>query len=47
MRVVVDADVMVAAIRSDAGASRRLLVAGLLRQGTLLVSVPLLSNISR
>jgi len=42
MRVVVDTDVMVAAIRSDAGASRRLLVAGLRRQCTLLVSVPLL-----
>jgi predicted nucleic acid-binding protein len=33
---------MVAAIRSDAGASRRLLVAGLQRRLTLLVSVPLL-----
>lgn len=33
---------MVAAIRSDAGASRRLLVAALERRFTLLVSVPLL-----
>jgi putative PIN family toxin of toxin-antitoxin system len=33
---------MVAAIRSDAGASRRLLVAALNRRLTLLVSVPLL-----
>ena len=33
---------MVAAIRSDAGASRRLLVAGLERRLTLLISVPLL-----
>ncbi len=33
---------MVAAIRSDAGASRRLLVAALRRRFTLLVSVPLL-----
>jgi putative PIN family toxin of toxin-antitoxin system len=41
MRVVLDTDVMVAAIRSDAGASRRLLVAGLQRGITLLVSVPL------
>lgn len=41
MRLVVDTDVMVAAIRSNAGASRRLLVAGLLRRCILLVSVPL------
>jgi predicted nucleic acid-binding protein len=33
---------MVAAIRSDVGASRRLLVAGLLRRFTTLVSTPLL-----
>jgi predicted nucleic acid-binding protein len=33
---------MVAAIRSDAGASRRLLVAGLERRLTLLASVPLM-----
>ena len=41
MRVVLDTDVMVAAIRSDVGASRRLLVAALQRSCTLLVSVPL------
>ena len=35
---------MVAAIRSDTGASRRLLVAGLQRQLTLLVSVSLLTE---
>jgi predicted nucleic acid-binding protein len=34
-------DVMVAAIRSDTGASRHLLVAGLRRRLTMLVSVPL------
>lgn len=42
MRLVLDTAVMVAAIRSDAGASRRLLVAALRRRFTLLVSVPLL-----
>lgn len=42
MQVVLDTDVMVAALRSDAGASRRLLVAVLDRRLTLLVSVPLL-----
>jgi predicted nucleic acid-binding protein len=42
MRLVLDTTAMVAAIRSDAGASRRLLVAALERQFTLLVSVPLL-----
>jgi predicted nucleic acid-binding protein len=36
-----DTNVMVAAIRSDAGASRRLLRAGLERQYALLLSVPL------
>lgn len=41
MRWVLDTDVMVAAIRSDAGASRRLLVAALQRRVELLVSVPL------
>jgi len=41
MRLVLDTDVMVAAIRSDRGASRRLLVAGLRRVCTLLISVPL------
>jgi putative PIN family toxin of toxin-antitoxin system len=42
MRLVVDTAVMVAAIRSDTGASRYLLVAGLERQFTMLASVPLL-----
>jgi putative PIN family toxin of toxin-antitoxin system len=42
MRLVVDTAVMVAAIRSDAGASRRLLVAGLEARFTMLASVPLL-----
>ncbi|MBL6617364.1 MAG: putative toxin-antitoxin system toxin component, PIN family [Reyranella sp.] len=44
MRLVFDTDVMVAAIRSDAGASRRVLQAFLERQRglTLLASVPLL-----
>ena len=42
MRIVVDTVVMVAAIRSDAGASRRVLVAGLERHFTMLVSVPLM-----
>ncbi len=37
-----DTAVMVAAIRSDAGASRRLLVAGLEARFTMLISVPLL-----
>ena len=41
MRWVLDTDVMVAAIRSDVGASRRLLVAALQRRVGLLVSVPL------
>jgi putative PIN family toxin of toxin-antitoxin system len=41
MRLVLDTDTMVAAIRSEAGASRRLLLAGLERRLTLLVSVPL------
>ncbi len=41
MRAVLDTDVMVAAIRSDAGASRRLLVGGLRRWYTLVISVPL------
>jgi hypothetical protein len=36
MRLVVDAAVMVAAIRSDTGASRHLLVAGLERRFTML-----------
>src|SRR5215831_8932063 len=43
MRLVLDTAAMVAAIRSDRGASRRLLQAALPGQGiTLLVSVPLL-----
>lgn len=42
MRVVLDTSVMVAAIRSDAGASRRLLVAALERRFTRLASVPLM-----
>lgn len=43
MRFVFDTATMVAAIRSDAGASRRLLEAALERKGiTLLVSVPLM-----
>ncbi len=42
MRLVVDTSVMVAAIRSDIGASRHLLVAGLERRFTMLASVPLL-----
>jgi putative PIN family toxin of toxin-antitoxin system len=41
MRWVLDTDVMVAAIRSDVGASRRLLIASLQRRVGLLVSVPL------
>ncbi len=42
MRVVLDTATLVAAIRSDAGASRRLLVAALERRFILLASVPLL-----
>lgn len=42
MRLVVDTAVMVAAIRSDRGASRYLLVAALERRFTMLASVPLL-----
>jgi putative PIN family toxin of toxin-antitoxin system len=44
MRLVLDTDAMVAAIRSDAGASRRVLRTALERRPglTLLVSVPLL-----
>jgi putative PIN family toxin of toxin-antitoxin system len=44
MRLVVDTAVMIAAIRSDAGASRQLLVAGLERRYAMLVSVPLLTE---
>jgi putative PIN family toxin of toxin-antitoxin system len=42
MRLVLDTTVMVAAIRSDAGASRRLLLGALERRLTLLASVPLM-----
>lgn len=42
MRLVLDTATMVAAIRSNAGASNRLLVAGLERRLTMLVSTPLL-----
>jgi putative PIN family toxin of toxin-antitoxin system len=42
MRLVVDTAVMVTAIRSDTGASRYLLVAGLEARFTMLASVPLL-----
>jgi putative PIN family toxin of toxin-antitoxin system len=42
MRLVLDTAVMIAAIRSDAGASRRLLVGALTRRFALLASVPLL-----
>lgn len=41
-RTVLDTDVLVAAVRSDAGASRRLLTGALDQQYPLLVSVPLL-----
>ena len=42
MRVVVDTDVLVAALRSDQGASRQLLLASLDRRLVMLVSVPLM-----
>jgi predicted nucleic acid-binding protein len=42
MRLVLDTATMVAAIRSNAGASNRLLAAGLERRLTMLVSTPLL-----
>jgi len=42
MRLILDTAAMVAAIRSDSGASRRLLVAGLQGRLTLLASVPLM-----
>lgn len=42
MRFVLDTAAMVAAIRSNAGASNRLLAAGLERRLTMLVSTPLL-----
>ena len=42
LRLVLDTDVVVAAFRSDKGASRRLLLAGLDRKVTMLASVPLM-----
>jgi putative PIN family toxin of toxin-antitoxin system len=42
VRLILDTAVMVAAIRSDTGASRRLLLAALERRLTLLASVPLM-----
>ena len=42
LRLVLDTDVLVAAIRSDRGASRRLLVGALDRKYELLASVPLI-----
>jgi|ERR1051326_3809921 putative PIN family toxin of toxin-antitoxin system len=42
MRVLLDTDVIVAAMRSDQGASRQLLLAALERRITTLVSVPLM-----
>lgn len=42
MKVVLDTDVMVAALRSAHGASRRCLLLGLERRMTLLISTPLL-----
>src|SRR5262249_19084303 len=42
MRIVLDTSVMVAAIRSNLGASNRLLVAGLERRVTMVASTPLL-----
>jgi putative PIN family toxin of toxin-antitoxin system len=42
MRLILDTAAMIAAIRSDAGASRCLLVAALERRFTLLASVPLM-----
>ena len=42
MRLVLDTDVLVAALRSDKGASRRLLLAALDRKVAMLVSVPLM-----
>ena len=42
MRIVLDTDVMVAALRSNAGASRQLLVSALRKRFELLLSVPLL-----
>jgi len=42
LRLVLDTDVLVAALRSDRGASRQLLIGALDREIELLVSVPLM-----
>jgi putative PIN family toxin of toxin-antitoxin system len=42
VRIVLDTDVMVAALRSNAGASRQLLIHALTRRFDLLLSVPLM-----
>lgn len=42
MRLVLDTDVLVAAMRSDRGASRQLLLAALDRRAVVLASVPLM-----
>lgn len=42
MRVVLDTDVLAAALRSDQGASRQLLLAALNRRFVMLVSVPVM-----
>lgn len=42
MRVVLDTDVLAAALRSDQGASRQLLLGAFERRFTMLVSVPLM-----
>ncbi|MBV8360044.1 MAG: putative toxin-antitoxin system toxin component, PIN family [Deltaproteobacteria bacterium] len=42
MRIVLDTDVMVAALRSDGGASRQLLLSALRKRFELLLSVPLM-----
>jgi putative PIN family toxin of toxin-antitoxin system len=42
VRIVLDTDVMVAALRSNAGASRQLLISALRKRFELLLSVPLM-----
>jgi putative PIN family toxin of toxin-antitoxin system len=42
VRIVLDTDVMVAAVRSNAGASRQLLISALRKHFELLLSVPLM-----
>jgi putative PIN family toxin of toxin-antitoxin system len=42
VRIILDTDVMVAALRSSAGASRQLLLSALRKRFTLLLSVPLI-----